>query len=55
MLIIGDLLKLENISLKDLFKNKEALFIVIIVIGLSISSEIFISFMTIISAQAEYY
>ncbi|AJI59833.1 LysO family transporter [Francisella tularensis] len=46
MLIIGALLKLENISIKDLFKNKEALFIVILVIGLSISSAIFISFMT---------
>ncbi|MBK2356711.1 LysO family transporter [Francisella hispaniensis] len=46
MLIIGALLKLENVSLKDLFKNKETLFIVIIVIGLSIGSGMFISFIT---------
>ena len=46
MLIIDALLKLENISLKNLFKNKEALFIVIIVIGLSIGSGMFINFIT---------
>lgn len=44
MLIIGILLKLENISLKSLFKNKIALAIVLIVILTSFMSAIIISF-----------
>lgn len=46
MIIIGILLKIEKISLKDLFKNKVALTIVAIVISTSLTSAIIISLLT---------
>ncbi|AIT08715.1 membrane protein [Candidatus Francisella endociliophora] len=46
MFIIGILLRLENIPIKDLFKNKVAITIVIIIVITSISSAILISLIT---------
>ncbi|GAB4223198.1 MAG: lysine exporter LysO family protein [Francisella sp.] len=43
MLIVGALLKFENISLKNIFKNKDSLYIVMIIVILSIISGILIS------------
>ncbi|MEY8674430.1 lysine exporter LysO family protein [Francisella philomiragia] len=45
MLIIGGLLRFENISLISLFKNKLAMSVVVIVIATSIISAILISYM----------
>ncbi|GMN88680.1 lysine exporter LysO family protein [Francisella sciaenopsi] len=44
MLIIGGLLRFENISLIDLFKNKLAMSVVVIVIATSIISAVLISY-----------
>lgn len=46
MIIIGILLRLEDISLKDLFKNKVAISIVSIIVFTSLISSIFISYVT---------
>ncbi|WP_150466302.1 lysine exporter LysO family protein [Francisella sp. SYW-9] len=51
MLIIGILLKLEKISLKDIFKNKTALIIVTIIVLTSIASALIISLFTGISIK----
>ncbi|MED7789461.1 lysine exporter LysO family protein [Francisella sp. 19X1-34] len=51
MLIIGVLLRLEKIPLKDIFKNKVALIIVAIIILTSIASGLIISLFTGISLK----